>query len=85
MIWAPTKTKFLWGKKQNPPLWGGFCDTALLRRAASAASRRREPECRATGVYQMKRGPHRIVDSVGKCKTRPMGRVLLIEKGSTQI
>ena len=22
---APAKTKFLWGKKQNPPPWGGFC------------------------------------------------------------
>ena len=24
MIWAPTKTKFLWGKKQNPPHGAGF-------------------------------------------------------------
>ena len=49
--------------------WAVFF-TALLRRAASAASRRREP----TGVYSIKRGPRKsraFVRLGRRCRPRP--------------
>ena len=51
------------GKLSCP--YGVAAATALLGRAASAASRRREPLCGATGVYEIKGAPRKIRDFAG--------------------